>query len=50
MWGVREMKLAGCGSAPVVSRWCQNSRDTSNCSLIFTALVMSIVPSAFSGV
>jgi hypothetical protein len=50
MCGTVLMKRFGWGSIPSPTRYDQNWRDTWNCSLTLTALEMSIVPSASSGV
>ena len=44
------MNRSGSGSIPSLTRNAQNCRETWNCSLTFTALEMSMVPSASSGV
>jgi hypothetical protein len=50
MCGTVLMNRLGWGSIPSPTRYAQNWRDTWNCSLTFTALEMSIVPSGSSGV
>ena len=50
MCGVGLMKLVGSGSVPFSTRNDQNWRETWNCSLTTTALVISTRPSGSSGV
>jgi hypothetical protein len=44
------MKEAGEGSLPSFTRWVQNWREVSNCSLMLKALEGSTEPSALAGV
>ena len=49
MCGVVDRKPSPPGRRSCVARWCHSSRDSSNCSLIVTALAMSIEPSGALG-
>jgi hypothetical protein len=44
------MNCFGAPVSPERTRWAQNCRETWNCSLIVSALVMSTAPSGPAGV
>jgi hypothetical protein len=50
MWGTDRMNARGSDTFPRSTRYAQSCRETSNCSMIFTALRVSIVPSSRSAV